>query len=162
MLRIKNNNIKNKVSLGRKARGWGKHLNFYMLGDTSGSSEKEKHWQKQESSKLKPFPPQQDGTHFRHSDLEMINTKMPKLRDDSGTQENRGLDKYLGVISIWMVRGILVEKEGSGGRKSMSVPDKDNRSEGSERQENIQENESKKAVTSGYDLKIVAGPEQKN
>lgn len=63
----------------------------------------------------------------------MINTKMPKLRDDSGTQENRALDKYLGVISIWMVRGILVEKEGSGGRKSMSVPDKDNRSEGSER-----------------------------
>lgn len=57
------------------------------------------------------FPPTKL-VFFRHNDFEMINTKMPNWRHATGTQEIKGLDKYLGVISIWMTEG--VKRKGSG------------------------------------------------
>lgn len=90
-----------------------------MLGDRGGSSEKEKHWQKQKSSKLEANFFQQDETHFRYTGFEMINLKMPNWRCQTSTQENWGLDKYLWVISIRITGGM--EKGGKRGSECVRL-----------------------------------------
>ena len=85
---------------------------------------------------------------------------MPKWREEAGIQEKRGLDKYSGVISIWMTGVCRKRKWGRRECVSLSLA-KETGAKG-QRGRRTSRRQSQKAVTSGSSLKIIVGSKEKN